>query len=104
MAPGRRHRPGMDARRDEDHVCVFATDVRAERDAEILDRAREGRHRGTAAVAARVSGKDLTGWPPYRVPHEHVMGRGAAQLSRWTESTGVDRRSQVVRSGLAAMD
>ena len=62
--------------------------------AAILDRAGERRHRGADAVAARISGKDLSRRPPHRLSHEHLVGRGAPQLSRRPESAGVDRRPE----------
>ena len=78
--------------------------VGAECDAAVLDGAGEGRHRGADAVAARLSGQDFARRPAHRVSHEHLVGRGAPQLSRRPEPPGVDRRSQVVRSRLAAVD
>ena len=87
--------------------CMFASgarDVGAERDAAILDRAGQGRHRRADAAAARLSGKDLARRPPHRLSHEHFVGRGAPQLSRRPEPPDLDRRPQDVRSRLAAVD
>ena len=64
----------------------------------------EGRRRAAAGDSARLPGQDLTGRQPDRVPHEHLMGRGAPQLSGRPESPGLDRRSQDLRSRHAAVD
>ena len=57
-----------------------------------------------AAAAARVPGQDLARRPPRRLPHEHVVGRGAAQLPRRAEPARLDRRPQDVRPRHAAVD
>src|SRR6266852_5975869 len=49
----------------------------AERGASLLDRARGRRSRRAAGAASRVSRQDLTRWQAHRLPHEHLVGRGA---------------------------
>ena len=55
-------------------------------------------------AAARLSGQDLRRRRAHRLPHEQVVGRRAAQLSRRAEPADLDRRSEDLRPRLAAVD
>ena len=85
VAPGRRPRAGLDARRHGRHVLVDARHVGAERRAALLDRAARGRRRVADAAAARLPGQDLARRHARRLPHEQLVGRGAPQLPRRPE-------------------
>ncbi len=76
----------------------------AERRAAILDRARCRRRRGADGAAARLPGKDFCRRRAHRLSHEQLVGRRAPQLSRRPEPADLDRRSENLRSGLAAVD
>ena len=56
------------------------------------------------ALPRALPGQDLARRHAHRVPHEQLVGRGAAQLSRRPEPADLDRRSQDLRSRLAAVD
>ena len=97
LASRRRYRAGLDGRWRERDVRLRPRDLRAERDAAVLDRAGQGRRRRAVAVAARLPGQDLARRPAHRLSHEHLVGRGAPQLSRRPEpsrsGSSISRRS-----------
>ncbi len=80
-----------------DRLQLVARDIGAERRAALLDRAGRRRRGNADGAPARVSGQDLARRPPRRVSHEQLVGRRASQLSRRSESSDLDRRSQDVR-------
>ena len=94
----------MDAGRPERHVFLFARHLVAERRAAFLDRTRRRRRRRADAFAARLSGKNFRRWIAYRLSHEQFLGRRAPQLSRRAEPAHLDRRSEELRFGFAALD
>ena len=104
LASRRRHGSGMDARRQGRAVRFRARDLGAERRAALLDCAGRGRRRRTDGAAARLSGQDFARRLAHRLPDEQFVGRGAAQLSRRAEPPDLDRRSEELRPGVAAVD
>jgi len=104
VAPGRRHRPGVVARRQARALHLVPSLLGAERRAPVLDGAGRGRRRGSAPTAARLPGQDLSRRPPHRLPHEQLLGRGAAQLPWRAEPAHLDRGPRDVRPGDAALD
>ena len=56
------------------------------------------------ALPRGVSGKDFRGRIAHRLSDEQLVGRGAAQLSRRSEPSDLDRRYEDLRSGHAAVD
>ena len=99
-----RPRTGMDARRQVDRLLDEPRHVGAERRAAVLDGAGRRGRRAADAAPARVSGKSFRRWHARGVPDEQLVGRGAAELSRRTEPPDLDRRSEDLRSDLAAVD
>src|ERR1051326_8048143 len=95
---------GRGARGKVVRVRVRARARRAERRAAFLDGAGAGRRRGADGAAARLPGKNLAGRYARRLPDEQLLGRGTPQLSRRTEPPDLDRRSQDLRSRVAAVE
>ncbi len=56
------------------------------------------------SAAAWLPGKDFSERRADRVSDEQLVGRGAAQLSRWPEPPDLDCRSQDLRPRVAAVD
>ena len=104
LASRRRHGAGLDARRQVDPLRVGPRDAgrRAARRASgpcPSTAASKSRCRCRAPIRARFRRRHA-----HRLPHEQLVGRRASQLSRRTEPSDLDRRSQDLRSRLAAVD
>ena len=104
LAPRRRPGPGLDSRRQGGPLRLLACHLGAERRAALLDGARRRGRRGADGAAPRLSGQDLPRRHAHRLSDEQLVGRGAPQLPRRTEPPHLDRRSQDLRPGVAALD
>jgi hypothetical protein len=104
VASRRRHGAGLDARRQVDPLRVARATWAPSGAPRFWTVPVEGGVEDRRCRCRALSGQDLARRQAHRLSHEQLVGRGAPQLSRRPESPDLDRRSQDLRSRLAAVD